>query len=330
MQSGRLRGAAKYLAACRSFTRDRTVWRERFHKNPFAFVRRSLRAEADVLRLTPRPDLALQIHGMFCPAWNKSKLPYVMYLDYTMALAEREWPAWAPFAHRRDRDGWLSCERRAYHNAAHLFAMSELVRQSLIEDYGLPADKVTAVGASGDFAAPARATAERQRNTLLFISSNFERKGGDLLFAAFVSLRKAQPDLRLWVLGSAIPAAPEGVEHLGYLSDEREMARLFGAADLLVMPSRCDPFPLSLIEAMNHGVPSVVTQVSGMPEIVRHGVTGLVVEKDSSEQLAAAIGQLLQDAECWRRMSEAGRREVEGRLNWDSVARRMAEVMASL
>jgi glycogen synthase len=54
------------------------------------------------------------------------------------------------------------------------------------------------------------------------------------------------------------------------------MRELFLSSDLVLAPSRCDPFPTFLIEAMNFGLPCVASDVDGLPEIVEHEVTGLV------------------------------------------------------
>ena len=85
-----------------------------FQKNKTAFVMKSQRAERDIQQLDNLPDLVFQVFGTYSPFWNHSEIPYVMYLDYTTALAEKNWSSWATFLDRRSRDAWFECEQLAY------------------------------------------------------------------------------------------------------------------------------------------------------------------------------------------------------------------------
>ena len=162
------------------------------------------------------------------------------------------------------------------------------------------------------------------------MSSNFARKGGDLLFAAFAQVRRSRPDLRLLVLGEPIPSCPPGVEYVGYLPRREDVIEVFHRADVLVLPSRCEPYGMALVEAMNQGLPCIVSNTGGMPEIVEHGTTGLVVGKEDPEQLVAAIVRLLDSPTEWSAMSQAGRDRVTTRLNWNAIAARMWEIIKTL
>jgi glycosyltransferase involved in cell wall biosynthesis len=328
--SGNLGTWERWVAAAGSFDPSRDAWSERFHKNAFAFARKSLRSEKDIAKLGRRPDLVFHIQGVFSPQWRTRDLPYVMYLDFSMALSERDWPAWAPFRTRRAQASWRACEQRAYSHAAHIFTWSDYARRSLVDDYGIAADRVTTVGAAGNFDSPSDRPRVFGGRTLLFMSSNFARKGGDLLFAAFAQVRRSRPDLRLLVLGQPIPSCPPGVEYLGYLSRRDDVIDVFHRADLLVLPSRCEPYGMALVEAMNQGLPCIVSNTGGMPEIVEHGRTGLIVENEDPEQLAAAIVRLLDSPTEWWAMSQAGRDRVTTRLNWNAIAARMWEIIKTL
>jgi hypothetical protein len=62
------------------------------------FIARSLRLESQIARLPKAPDLIIHTFGMYCPFWKRPSIPYAMILDYTEALAHRNWHDWAPFA----------------------------------------------------------------------------------------------------------------------------------------------------------------------------------------------------------------------------------------
>ncbi|HCF27944.1 MAG TPA: hypothetical protein DEV81_12255, partial [Cyanobacteria bacterium UBA11049] len=101
---------------------------EKVWKNEQAFITRSKITEQQIKRLAYVPDLVFQVFSMYNPFWDKFDIPYVTYLDYTMALAKRSWSLWAPFNNEREFAAWVNCERIAYAQAHHLFTMSELVK----------------------------------------------------------------------------------------------------------------------------------------------------------------------------------------------------------
>ncbi len=84
------------------------------------------------------------------------------------------------------------------------------------------------------------------------------------------------------------------------MSDE-ELARLYGEAEVAIVPSLYEGFSLPAIEAMSCGVPVVATTGGALPEVVGvSGETGLLVEPNNPEALVAAIGRLLDDADAAR------------------------------
>lgn len=90
-------------------------------------------------------------------------------------------------------------------------------------------------------------------------------------------------------------------------------------AAVLVNPSLSESFGMSLVEAMMHRVPVVATRVGGMTHIVDHGLTGLLLDPANPSALAAAICQILADAETSRRMGDAGRKKALDRFSWEKA-----------
>ena len=89
-----------------------------------------------------------------------------------------------------------------------------------------------------------------------------------------------------------------------------------------------DGIPTVLIEALAMEIPVVATRVSGIPELVRHGDTGLLVEPDDPAALAAALARLLADPGLSRRLAAAGRKLVVAEFNSRRSAARLLELFA--
>ena len=98
------------------------------------------------------------------------------------------------------------------------------------------------------------------------------------------------------------------IHRLGFREDATRVA---GAFNVVAMPSRRrEGLPRAVIEAMAQGVPALVTRVGGMPELVRDGVDGVVVEPNSSPALARGLRRLLHEPEFCRRCGEQARERI--------------------
>jgi glycosyltransferase involved in cell wall biosynthesis len=155
-------------------------------------------------------------------------------------------------------------------------------------------------------------------------------KGHDALLRALGLLRNEASRVVLLVAGDGpereslerlageLKLAPEQVRFLGFRTD---VSDLLSAADFFALPSHTEGLPLSVLEAMAHGLPVVATPVGGIPEIVTEGESGILVPVDEPEALARTIARLVQDAGLRRSMGEAGARAARERFSFDGMAR---------
>lgn len=304
-----------------------------YRKSAESFTSRSRALERNVLALRTRPDAVLHIFGLSTPFPTRRGIPYAHLIDYTYALALRNNPAEIPIRDEREVARWMTLERAAYAGAVRLYAMSRVVRDSLIVDYGVSPERIRVVGAGSNLDGDANLVEKRfGSGMLLFNASDFERKGGDLVLDAFGRMRAAHPTLRLVTVGRSLPrgiAIPAGVQDRGAVP-RSEMTSLFANADLVLAPARCDPFPGFVVEASAFGTPSIVSDRDGMPEIVRDGETGIVLHRPTAESIASAASALLLDGARLARYSDGCRRVVAERLNWKAVASEFAPFIASL
>jgi len=161
-------------------------------------------------------------------------------------------------------------------------------------------------------------------------------KGIDTVIKALPAVRAVVPTARYAVagVGSRRPhferlvaalGLGDAVRFLGFVSDE-DLPGLYNAADLYVGASRrfdrlAEGFGIALVEAAACGLAVVGGRSGGVPDAVREGETGILVDPEDPAAVADGITRLLADAELRRRMGAAGRRAVETFYNWDRVAR---------
>jgi glycosyltransferase involved in cell wall biosynthesis len=166
------------------------------------------------------------------------------------------------------------------------------------------------------------------------------RKAVAVLLAAMPRVLGRVPGCRLMVVGdgeqrhalaqSVRAAGLEAtVELAGALPREGAMARL-AEADVFCLPSTYEGLPLAILEAMAAGIPVVATAVSGNPEAVEDGVTGMLVPAESATALADALIALLVDPEQRRRMGEAGRRRAAARFAIEPVVEQYLALLRRL
>ncbi|MBI4771651.1 MAG: glycosyltransferase family 4 protein, partial [Chloroflexi bacterium] len=207
-----------------------------------------------------------------------------------------------------------------------------MTRQSVINDYGIPPQRVTAVGGGLSLGALPELPTRRPAAplTVLFIGAELRRKGGDVLLQAFARTRAELPGARLLCLtrGPIPPELPmDGVEVIAPTWDREVILGLFRRADLFALPSRLETWGDVLLEAMAFGLPCIGVSGQAMEEIVEHERTGLIVPPDDVPALAAAMTRLLRDPALRQTWGSAGRQRVETLFTWDKVVDRFAPVI---
>ncbi|MGZ6124575.1 MAG: glycosyltransferase family 4 protein, partial [Myxococcales bacterium] len=296
----------------------------------YAFDQHTRRAGELLSALADPPDVVLQNGALFAPG-RPSEFPYALLLDNTCLLAERQPPVPEADigAHIRFGKAWLDREREVYLRAERIGTFSRLVRDSLIEDYGVPPARIEVVGAGANVVPNSEPQREDDGRTLVFVGKDgWRRKGGPVLLRAFAILRRSRPDLRLLLAGPTEPieSAP-GVTNLGIVPLEA-VERLLCQATVFVLPTLREPFGIAFLDAMLCKAPCVGTQVGAVPEIL--GDAGACVPPADAEALAAAIATLLADPRRRAAMGEAGRRRVlEGGFLWPEVGKRLSALLAS-
>jgi glycosyltransferase involved in cell wall biosynthesis len=309
----------RYLLAAATFHPDRDRWRDRLYWRGRLALRLRSRNSRRVLAGIQKPfDLVVQNFGLF----HTRGAPYVIYIDNTAHLSRSHWPRWVA-VEGRALERLYAWERSLYREALFAFTQGGPAAQDLVDFYGVAPERVRAVGGGPTFESlPPRRESERDP-VVLFVGGDWERKGGDVLLEAFATVRQRLPEARLQIVGPSLPRSEPGVEALGFVSDKARLADLYSRAGVYCLPSRFEPWGLSVSDAMAHELPCVVTRVGGLPDAVLDGETGLVVAPEDPEALAAALLRLLEDKSFATRLGRNGRSRIEHHQNWDGVVERM-------
>lgn len=163
---------------------------------------------------------------------------------------------------------------------------------------------------------------EDARVILIFAVSE-RRKGGAYFLEA---LEKLTVEPRPWLLvaGDRLGSIPPGFQarQVGYLNSDDLLNLCYGAADIFVLPTLAENFPLSVLDAMAAGTPAVAFHVGGVPNLIRHLETGYLVAERNAQGLAQAMKVLLTNGEVGLRMGENARRAAEEGYSIDVYARR--------
>jgi glycosyltransferase involved in cell wall biosynthesis len=137
---------------------------------------------------------------------------------------------------------------------------------------------------------------------ILHVATDHSRKGTSFLLRSLKVLEERYGlKAKAWIVGERLPRYMEeagaldvDADFLGRVSDD-QLAELYQRAGLLALPSIDEGFGLPVVEAGFAARPTVATDAPCLPEVVRHGIDGLVTAREDVEAFAAALNDLLSD-----------------------------------
>lgn len=306
-------------------------------------VRAGLRARRALSALARRQRLDglfihTQVPGVLAADWAQ-RYPTVVSLDAT----PRQYDELGEVYHHTPGPAWLEALKfrlnvNLFRRAAHLVAWTQWTKDSLVNEYGLPPEKVTVIPPGvnvGDWVRPPGSSAEGRSPDagvpvkILFVGGDLARKGGDLLLEVFSGLQAgADPALELHLVTKTPLASAPGVFVYPDLGpNDPRLIRLYHQADLFALPTLGDCLPMVLSEAGAAGLPCVSTRLAGIPEIVLEGESGLLVPPRDGRALAGAIARLAADAGLRQRMGRRAVEIVSGRFDAVKNAHRLLSLI---
>ena len=115
-----------------------------------------------------------------------------------------------------------------------------------------------------------------------------------------------------------------------FLGDRKDVYELLNASDVFVLSSLWEGIPNALLEAMTVGLPSVSTRVGGVPEIVKDGHSGVLVDPQDPESLAISMMDLIRNPRISTVIARNAQADVRENMNWDVMASRTISVYENL
>jgi glycosyltransferase involved in cell wall biosynthesis len=175
--------------------------------------------------------------------------------------------------------------------------------------------------------------------SLVVVGRLSARKGQDTAISATALVRRAGFDVTLTLVGDGYPGYEDYVDGLRALAQHEgiaEVTRFVGfqdptpfvaGADVVLVPSRVEPFGLVAVEALFLGRPVIATRVGGLPEIIQDGESGLLVEPDDPQALANAIVYLLSNPDLATVFGKAGRDDARARFSVEAYSASLSEAV---
>jgi glycosyltransferase involved in cell wall biosynthesis len=322
-----------------------------------------------LLDLPPGTPDVLHLHNLHGAYFDLRQLARLAGALPTVLTLHDEWLYTGHCAYTLDSDGWLrgcgDCphlgtypalrvdgtaenwrRKRALYEetAAHVVApsawLAERIRRSILAPAALSVRVIPngidlELFAEGD-RAQARASLglPSDARALVFAA----QAGAANPYKDFATLRAALarlgdqpgPPVVAFALGQEAPPEQLGrVELRSLTGDRRAVAEHLGAADLYVHATRADNHPLTVLEALATGTPVVASRIGGVPEQLTEE-TGVLVEPESSEALAEAVGRLLVDEGRLQRMGRAAATYARARFSLDRQIDAYVELYAEV
>jgi len=221
------------------------------------------------------------------------------------------------------------------HHADHIITVSNLTRQTVIDKYGIDPSKVTtvhnAVDPLSDDYLSIRMPHGKDK-VVTFLGRITMQKGPEYFVEAAAKVLKNTHNVRFVMAGSGdmmdkmiLLAAKRGIAdrfHFPGFQKGRQVYEMFAASDVYIMPSVSEPFGISPLEAMQMGVPSIISKQSGCAEILSN-----VIKTDywDIDAMADAIHSIITYPAMYNHLREEGLNEVN-QITWDKAGKKVIDI----
>ncbi len=229
----------------------------------------------------------------------------------------------------------FNIELDGMHHADHIITVSDLTRRTVIEKYGIDPSKVTTVHNAVTPLSPELLNVEVSRpkeKVVTFLGRITMQKGPEYFVEAAAKVLRLDKDVRFVMAGSGDMmnkmidlAAERGIAdrfHFPGFQKGKQVYEMLKASDVYIMPSVSEPFGISPLEAMQMGVPSIISKQSGCAEILTN-----VIKTDywDIDAMADAIYSIITYPAMHAQLKDEGLKEVN-RITWDKAGQKVINI----
>ncbi|MCH5223964.1 MAG: glycosyltransferase family 4 protein [Muribaculaceae bacterium] len=229
----------------------------------------------------------------------------------------------------------FAIEKDGMENADHIITVSNLTRKTVIEKYGMPPEKVTTVHNAVIpldkelLDLPRRTHGEK---VVTFLGRITMQKGPEYFVEAAAKVLKKTKNVRFVMAGSGDMmdamiklAAKRGIAdkfHFPGFQRGKEVYEMLRDSDVYIMPSVSEPFGISPLEAMEMGVPSIISKQSGCAEILDN-----VIKTDywDIDAMADAIHSIITNKALYNTLRDKGIEEIHG-ITWEKAGKKVIDI----
>ena len=225
------------------------------------------------------------------------------------------------------------------YEATEVIVNSNFMKNDLQRLFGLPYDKINVIpnginlnnftGIERDYEFRRQYAMDNEK-IILYVGRLVYEKGIQHLIAAMPKILSNYHDAKLVIAGKGgmidelkAETSSLGLDNKVYFTgymDSKKVQKMYKCADVAVFPSTYEPFGIVALEAMLAGVPTVVSDVGGLDEIVTHGVDGMKSYAGNSNSIADSVTALLYDHQLATNISKKARQKVKEQFNWEKIA----------
>ena len=223
-------------------------------------------------------------------------------------------------------------ERSCYGACRHVFTFGDYVAEDLLQHYGLPRERVSAVGAGPSVTEFYSGAKDYGAGRLLFVANLLVEKSSRLLIDAMRIAQRTRPDLTLTMVGgNPAKVRADGVRNLAFVPpmSAEQIHGVLRDSTLLVQPMLDDPCGRLALDALATRTPVIGLDRNGLAEITANGAFGFLIADADARALADAILDAVCDPQRLAQMGTAGQRHVMESFSWNRVTRTIAGILAA-
>lgn len=227
--------------------------------------------------------------------------------------------------------------RRTFHKCAAVIVLSEEWRDCLLSQSVCEASKLHVL--HNAVPVPARPCSPCSRQDVLFLGRLDANKSPDVLLRASSGILEQYPNAKLIFGGDGYPEHYEALaqelgiadrcEFLGWVSGDAK-EELFARAGVYCLPSKNEGMPMSVLEAMAHGIPTIATPVGGVPQVITDGENGFLMPVDNENALSEILCELMASPELRESIGAAGRKTIQSDFSIDRNVDELVEIYREL